>query len=423
MGQTFVEKVLSRSAKKNIKAGEIAVVEPDFSLATDNTARIARQFNSIGVEKVWDPAKIVVVFDHTVPCSTEEYANSHKIGREFIRSQQIEHFYDLQSCGGVCHQVMCEKGYAAPGLVIVGSDSHTCTSGAMNALAVGIGHTETASIWATGVIWLSCPESIKIVLDGKFKPGVSAKDLILTIIGDLGSDGANYRSIEFHGQGVLDMSIASRMTLCNMAVEAGAKNAVCPPDEKLLSFITPIAKTSHWQPTWADKDAKYFCEMHYDLGDIVPSVAKPHRVDNYSPVSEVAGIPIDQVFIGSCTNARLEDLQAAAALLKGKHVKVRTIVAPASHEILHAALLDGTVTTLVEAGCTIYTPGCACCFGAAGGILADDEICVATSNRNFKGRMGSRSSSLYLASPYTAAASAVAGKLCDPREFFRRDTP
>ncbi len=293
----------------------------------------------------------------------------------------------------------------------------------MNALAVGIGHTETASIWATGVIWLNCPETIKIVLEGNFNPGVSAKDLILTIIGDLGSDGANYRSIEFHGQGVLDMSIASRMTLCNMAVEAGAKNAVCPPDEKLLDFIKTKAKSSRWQPTWADNDAEYFCELHYRLEDIVPSVAKPHRVDNYAPVSEVAGTKIDQVFIGSCTNARLEDLQSAAAILKGRRVKVRTIVAPASQEILRSALLDGTISTLVEAGCTLYSPGCACCFGAAGGILADDEVCVATSNRNFKGRMGSRSSRLYLASPATAAASAIRGELCDPREFLRSDEP
>ncbi len=414
MGKTFAEKILSRAAGQDVKAGDIVVVCPDFCMSHENASSISETFKKIGVDRVFSPDRIVIIFDHTVPASTAEYARSQKVAREFVREQDITHFYDMNSCGGICHQIMCQEGYAVPGAVIVGTDSHTCTHGAFGAFATGIGRSEMAAVWATGEIWLSVPESIKITIDGVFPRGVYAKDLILKIIGDIGADGANYKSVELHGEAIARMSLAERMTLCNMAIEYGAKNSVCRPDEKTYDFIRGREKLTRHESVWADADAVYCRELTYHLEDIVPCVAKPHTVDNYAPVQEAIGTPVDQAFIGTCTNARLEDLRISAAILKGNRVAVRTIVIPASVAIYRDAIREGLIDIFLEAGCTVSHPGCGPCIGVSGGCLADGETVISTANRNFRGRNGAKTSQIYLASPATVAWSAVNGCISDP---------
>jgi len=418
MGKTFAEKVLGKAAGEDVKTGQVVTVEPHFCMSHDNAAPISKIFKKIGVEKVWNPDHIVFILDHAVPAPTDKHAENHKIIREFVKEQGIKHFYGVNSKGGVCHQIMCQEGYALPGLVMVGSDSHTCTYGAYGAFSTGIGRSEMAATWATGKIWFRVPESMKITVKGSFKKGVSAKDLILKIIGDIKADGADYMSVEFHGPAISQMSLAERMTLCNMGIEMGAKNAVCPPDEKVLDAIKDNAKTDKWEAIWADDDAVYAKELEYDLGELEPGVAKPHTVDNYAPVSEVAGTPIHQAFLGSCTNARIEDLREAAKILEGKEVAVRTIVIPASWKVYRKAMKEGILDILLDAGCIINNPGCGPCMGNHEGILAPGETCISTANRNFKGRMGNKESFIYLASPMTVAASAVKGAIADPREVL-----
>ena len=418
MGKTFAEKVLGKAAGEDVKTGQVVTVEPHFCMSHDNAAPISKIFKKIGVEKVWNPDHIVFILDHAVPAPTDKHAENHKIIREFVKEQGIKHFYDVNSKGGVCHQIMCQEGYALPGLVMVGSDSHTCTYGAYGAFSTGIGRSEMAATWATGKIWFRVPESMKITVKGSFKKGVSAKDLILKIIGDIKADGADYMSVEFHGPAISQISLAERMTLCNMGIEMGAKNAVCPPDEKVLDAIKDNAKTDKWEAIWADDDAVYAKELEYDLGELEPGVAKPHTVDNYAPVSEVAGTPIHQAFLGSCTNARIEDLREAAKILEGKEVAVRTIVIPASWKVYRKAMKEGILDILLDAGCIINNPGCGPCMGNHEGILAPGETCISTANRNFKGRMGNKESFIYLASPMTVAASAVKGAIADPREVL-----
>lgn len=418
MGKTFAEKVLGKAAGQDVKAGQVVTVEPHFCMSHDNAAPISKIFKKIGVDKVWNPDHLVIILDHAVPAPTDKHAENHKIIREFVKEQGIKHFYDVNSKGGVCHQIMCQEGFALPGLVMVGSDSHTCTYGAYGAFSTGIGRSEMAATWATGKIWFRVPESMKITVKGSFKKGVSAKDLILKIIGDIKADGADYMSVEFHGPAISQMSLAERMTLCNMGIEMGAKNAVCPPDEKVLEAIKDNAKTDKWEAIWADEDAIYAKELEYDLQDLEPGVAKPHTVDNYAPVSEVAGTPIHQAFLGSCTNARIEDLREAASILKGKEVAVRTIVIPASWKVYRQAMEEGLLDIFLDAGCIINNPGCGPCMGNHEGILAPGEVCISTANRNFKGRMGNKESFIYLASPMTVAASAIKGAIADPREVL-----
>jgi len=418
MGKTFAEKVLGKAAGQDVKAGQVVTVEPHFCMSHDNAAPISKIFKKIGVDKVWNPDHLVIILDHAVPAPTDKHAENHKIIREFVKEQGIKHFYDANSKGGVCHQIMCQEGFALPGLVMVGSDSHTCTYGAYGAFSTGIGRSEMAATWATGKIWFRVPESMKITAKGSFKKGVSAKDLILKIIGDIKADGADYMSVEFHGPAISQMSLAERMTLCNMGIEMGAKNAVCPPDEKVLEAIKDNAKTDKWEAIWADEDAVYAKELEYDLQDLEPGVAKPHTVDNYAPVSEVAGTPIHQAFLGSCTNARIEDLREAASILKGKEVAVRTIVIPASWKVYRQAMEEGLLDIFLDAGCIINNPGCGPCMGNHEGILAPGEVCISTANRNFKGRMGNKESFIYLASPMTVAASAIKGAIADPREVL-----
>ncbi len=416
MGQTFVEKVLARKAGlESVVPGQIITVRPDKLLTHDNTADISNKFRRIGVDKVADPNINVIVLDHVAPAANETYATHHQTIREFVAEQGISAFYDIGE--GICHQVLPEKGHAWPGAVIVGSDSHTTTHGAFGAFSAGIGRTEAAAVMATGQIWLRVPESLRLLIEGEMPERVMAKDVVLHIIGDLRADGANYCSVEFAGQTVREMSVASRMVLTNMAAEMGAKNGVVEPDEKTRAWLEGRVEREY-EEVYADPDASYERVIKYDASEIVPQVAKPHTVDNVAPVTELAGTPIDQALVGTCTDGRLEDLAAAAEILRGKRIapSVRLLVLPASREVLLAAIEQGYVSDLVSAGATLLNPGCGPCLGAHEGCMAPGEATISTANRNFKGRMGSKEAFIYLGSPATVAASALTGVITDPRE-------
>jgi 3-isopropylmalate/(R)-2-methylmalate dehydratase large subunit len=415
MGKTFAEKILAlKAGLDETVPGQIVTVQPDKLLTHDNTSAIAKTFRKIGVARVANPDMSVIIFDHVVPAANETYAQSHKETREFVREQGISAFYDIGE--GICHQVLPEHGHALPGMLIVGSDSHTPSHGALGAFAAGIGRTEAAAVMATGEIWLRVPESLRIVVDGTMPARVSAKDLILRIIGDIGADGADYQSVEFAGPAIEAMSVGGRLTLCNMAAEMGAKNAYVAPDDTTRAWLAGRTQVAY-QEVHPDPDATYTRVLHYDVSDLAPQVARPHRVDNVVPVTEIAGLEINQALIGTCTNGRLEDLQAAADILRGKHIApwVRLLVLPASREILLAAVEAGLVSDLVAAGATLLNPGCGPCLGAHEGCMAPGERTISTANRNFKGRMGSREAEIYLGSPATVAASALAGVIADPR--------
>jgi len=414
MGLTFSEKVLSQKAGRPVQAGEVVTIAPDYCLSHDNSAAIIGEFKKIGISRVKAPGKIIIILDHIVPAADEKYAQNHKTIREFVRAQELPHFFDIQH--GVCHQVLCEEGFALPGKVIMGSDSHTTTYGAFGAFAAGIGRTEAASIWATDEIWLRVPETLQVNFHGSFPEGVYAKDAVLKLIGDQGADRANYEAIEFSGPSAGDFSISSRMTMANMAAEMGAKNGYFEPDTLTVAWVR--ARTMEdFEVVVSDPDAVYEAVLSYDLSKLEPQIACPHTVDNVKPVREVQGQPVHQVLIGTCTNGRLEDLEIAARILKGRkiHPMTRTLILPASRQAYLEALRRGTIQTLSEAGCVILNPGCGPCLGAHQGLLAAGETVVSTSNRNFRGRMGHRDSEIYLASPATAAVSALEGKITDPR--------
>ena len=416
MGKTLTEKVLGRKAGKDVQAGEVVNVAPDYVLSHDNSAAIIKEFQKLGVAKVRAPEKIVIVLDHIVPAADEKYAQNHKSIREFVAEQGIPHFFDINA--GICHQVLPEQGFARPGLVIVGSDSHTPSYGALGAFAAGIGRTETACTWATDEIWLRVPETMRVDLAGRFRPGVFAKDLSLKLIGDHGAEMANYKAVEFAGPAAPSFSVGSRLTLANMSAEMGAKNGYFAPDAVALRWLEGRAR-GPFTAVSSDPDAVYESVLACDLDSLEPQVACPHTVDNVKPVTAVAGKTVDQVLIGTCTNGRLEDLEAAAAILKGRrvHPRVRVLVIPASWQVYREALASGALAALVEAGCVVLNSGCGPCLGAHEGLMAAGEACLSTSNRNFRGRMGHRDSEIYLASPATAAATAVAGAITDPREF------
>ena len=415
MGKTLSEKILGHKAGKAVSAGEVVTVAPDYCLSHDNSAAIIGEFKKLGVARVKAPEKLVIILDHIVPAADEKYAQNHKTIREFVAAQGLPNFFDIQH--GVCHQVLSEASFALPGKLIVGSDSHTTTYGAFGAFAAGIGRTEAASIWATDEIWLRVPETLRVEFSGKLSAGVYAKDVILKVIGDHGADRANYEAIEFSGPAAGDFSLASRMVMANMAAEMGAKNGYFEPDEKTLEWVRARARADY-EIVRSDPGAKYEAVLKYDLSAIEPQVACPHTVDNVKPVREVEGKPFHQALIGTCTNGRLEDLEVAARILKGKkiHPRVRALVLPASREVYVEAMRKGLLETLSEAGCVILNPGCGPCLGAHEGLLAAGEVVVSTSNRNFRGRMGNRDSEIYLASPATAAASALEGKITDPRK-------
>jgi len=412
----ITEKILAKaSATKVVHPGDIVDAGVDMVMVHDLTGPLAVEaFKRIGIPHVWDNKKIVIILDHQVPAESVKAAELHKMLRAFAKEQGIR-FYDVGR-GGICHQVMPEKGHVLPGTVIVGADSHTCTYGALGAFATGIGSTEAAAVFATGKIWLKVPETTKINVEGKFKPYVTPKDLILSIIGKVGADDATYKATEFTGSTIRDMSMAGRMTLCNMTVEMGAKNGIVEPDETTRKFLE--GRTSKpYEALKSDKDASYEKVVEFDVSQLEPVVACPSSVDNVKPASEVDA-PIEQAFIGSCTNGRIEDLRLAAKVMKGKTVKdgVRALVIPASQEVYMQAVKEGLVEIFSDSGALVCGSACGPCLGGHIGLLAAGETCVSTSNRNFIGRMGSTQASVYLASPATVAASALTGRITDPRE-------
>lgn len=419
MSQTFAQKILAKKAgREEVLPGEILTLSPDRVLSHDNTADISEKFRSLGAGEVWDRGKIVVVLDHCVPAANSQYALNHKVIREFVKDQGITNFFDLN--WGICHQVFSEEGFALPGDLILGADSHTTTYGAFGALSAGIGRSEMAGIWATGQVWLRVPESIRINIEGSLPQGVYSKDVILHIIGDLRADGALYQSVEFAGETVREMGISDRMVFCNMAAEMGAKNGVVEPDGKIVQWLQGKAQRDY-EPVYADPDAHYARVLSYEISDLTPQVACPHTVDNVKAVGEVEGRDLDQVLIGTCTNGRIEDLEIAAGILRGKRVKegTRLLVFPASWKIYREALRRGIIEVFVESGALVMNPGCGPCLGAHEGVLAPGEVCLSTANRNFRGRMGCKEAEIYLSSPATAAASAVEGKIADPRRYLR----
>ena len=418
----IIEKILANaSGKKHVSPDDIVEANIDVAMTHDLTGPLAiKSFREIGAKKVWDKDKVVIILDHLVPASSVISAGLHKIVRNFAEEQNIKNFYDVGR-GGVCHQIMPEKGHVRPGEVIVGSDSHTCTYGAFGAFATGIGSTEMAAVFATGKLWFRVPEVIKVDVEGKFQKWVTAKDMTLNIIGKIGADGAIYKGLEFGGSTIRDLTIDGRMVLCNMAVEMGAKAGIIEPDKKTLDYVN--ARTDKpFTPVKSDPDAEYERVVDVDVSDLEPQVAVPHQVDNIKPVTEIEGTEINQAFIGSCTNGRLEDLQSAAQVLKGKKIDkgVRLIVIPASQEIYLNAVNEGLIRAFMEAGATIGNPNCGPCLGGHMGIMADGEACISTSNRNFIGRMGSTKSFVYLASPATVAASALTGTITDPRKVMEK---
>ncbi len=421
MGQTFAQKVLARAGGlDSVAVGQIVTVKPAHLLTHDNTSAI---IGKIGDELeqygVVDPGLSVIVLDHVTPAANEKTATGHKQIREFVAKHKLQNFYDVGE--GICHQVLLEKGHARPGTIIVGSDSHTCSYGAVGVFATGIDRTEAASLMLTGETWLKVPPTIRITLSGSFQQGVGAKDLILRIIGDIGADGASYSAVEFDGD-ITGLSVAERFTIANMGIEMGAKIAVFPVDGKAEAFLAAsgVSRDSY-EPVWPDKDAEYVRELSYDLGALEPVVAKPHTVDNVCPVSEVAGTPINQCLLGTCTNGRLNDLNQAAKIVSGKHISpdVRFFVLPASRSVYEAATENGTLLALSRAGATILPPGCGPCLGAHQGVLAPGEVCLSTANRNFKGRMGCKEAEIYLAGPATVATSALYGVITDPRSELK----
>ena len=415
MGQTIIEKILSHNTGKAVKPGDIVTVNVDRVMLDDIMIPfIVDKVHEMGFAKVWDPDKVVLIYDHLVPASQQDDTRHFRVGDAFVEQYGIK---NIHRSDGICHQLMTEAGYVKPGHVVFGTDSHTTTYGCVGAFSTGIGYTEMASILGTGTLWVKVPETIKVVIDGELPSNVMSKDVILRLIGDLGADGATYRALEFTGSAVKSMSIASRTTMANMAIEAGAKCALFTPDEKTEEYCE-IQLDDFQKSLAGDPDAVYLKELHYKAEDFVPVMACPSQVDKIRSVSELEGTVIDQVFIGSCTNGRLEDLQAAAEILNGKSVApyVKLIVTPASRKVYQEAAACGVIRTLVEAGAIVTHPGCGLCCGRTGGILSDGERVVATNNRNFLGRMGTSKVEIYLASPKTAAACAVAGKIVIPEK-------
>jgi 3-isopropylmalate/(R)-2-methylmalate dehydratase large subunit len=422
LGMTLAEKILARaSGKQKVVPDEIVVAKVDVAMSHENADVVRKSFIEIGVEKVWDPDKIVIIFDHRVPAESERTAITHKAVREFVKKQGIKNFYDVGK-GGICHQVLPEKGHIFPGAVVVGTDSHTTTHGAFGAFSLGIGGTEMAGVWIEGELWFKVPHTIKIICEGKFKPGVYSKDLILYIIGKIKADGADYRSVEFSGSTIDEMSLSSRMVLCNLAMEMGAKVAFTPVDKKVIEFIEQRRDDKSFDHSLKpDNNAIYEKELFINVEKeiIEPQIACPHFVDNVKPLSKVGNLIIHQGVIGSCTNGRIEDLKAAAEILKGRKVAdgTRLIIIPASQEIYLEALKLNYIQTFIESGAMINPSGCGPCVGVHQGILAPGEVCISSTNRNFLGRMGSKDSFVYLASPAVVAASVITGKLTNPAKL------
>ncbi|MCB1060636.1 MAG: 3-isopropylmalate dehydratase large subunit [Calditrichaeota bacterium] len=428
MPMTLAEKILAKAAGlASVKAGDVVEPRVDLAMSHENAALVMHQFKEIfnGLEypaNVWDPSRIAIIFDHRIPAESPKTATNQKRIREFVAEQGIGKFHDIRGDqGGICHQILPEKGYVRPGTVTVGTDSHTTTHGALGSFAFGIGATEMASVWALGcALNIEVPKTIKVVVDGELSPFVSAKDVILNLIGKIKANGANYKVLEFHGSTIKNMSTSSRLVLCNMAVEAGATAGIVPPDQETVRYLTEEAKVNDtfWMES-PDPDAEYEQVVHIDGAALAPQVSCPHTVDNVKPVTEIAGKKVHQIVIGSCTNGRLDDLAAASKLLKSKkvHDDTRMLVFPASWKIYKEAMELGYLKDFMEAGAVVMNPGCGCCLGVHQGALGDGEVALSTTNRNFKGRMGNPTAEVFLCSPEVAAASAVRGEITDPREM------
>jgi 3-isopropylmalate/(R)-2-methylmalate dehydratase large subunit len=417
MGKTIAEKIIGSHAQKEVSAGEIALVGVDVCLTQDGTGPLAiRQLQKINLEKAVNPKRTVLFLDHAAPSPRRELANDHITIRKFAEKTGA----CLSDVGeGVCHQIIAES-YLNPGDILIGADSHTCTGGALGAFATGMGSTDVAVGIALGKTWLRVPETFRVEVNGKLPAGVHPKDIILHLIGTIGADGATYKALEFCGDTIEKMSQSGRFTLSNMAVEAGAKAGLIASDQTTKEFLRQQGRVSKYRKIAPDKDAVYERVIQIDASELVPMVAFPHTVDNVKPIHEARGTKVDQVFVGTCTNGRLEDLKVAVEMIKGKkkHPGVRMIIVPASKAVFLDALKAGYIRTLVDFGAAIMAPGCGPCVGVHEGILGDGESCIATMNRNFKGRMGNPEGFIYLASPATAAAAAIAGEIVDPREFL-----
>jgi len=412
---TMSEKILAKASnKEKTEAGEIVMANIDLAMTHDLTGPLSvESFNKIGTKKAWDPSKIVIPFDHQVPADSLDAVNNHIIMRKFVKEQGIENFYDVNE--GVCHQILPELGHVVPGEVIVGTDSHTCTHGALGAFATGIGSTDMAMVFSTGQLWFKVPETIQFNIEGTLKENVHGKDVILNIIGQVGADGATYKACEFTGSTVANMSVSDRIVLCNMAIEMGGKTGLVEPDEKTLHYIKNRS-SKPYKIFKTDLDAPSLETMDIDVNYLEPQVACPHNVDNVKPVSEV-DVEIDQVFLGSCTNGRISDMREAAEILKGKKIAngVRMLVIPASKEVYIKSLNEGLINIFVDSGALVCNPCCGPCLGGHVGLIGPGEVSLSTSNRNFKGRQGSPDGEVYLSSAVVAAASAIEGKIVSPQ--------
>ena len=415
VGKTIAEKILSKKSGKDARAGQIVIADVDYVMVNDVTGPIAfREYDKLGTDELYKD-KMVLIPDHYVPAKDIDSAAQAKEMREFAQKHQIPNYFEIGK-SGVCHQLMVEEGFAAPGRLIVGADSHTCTYGAVNALSTGIGSTEAAAVFATGKLWFKVPETIKVVVKGEFNRYVGGKDLILRIITDIGVDGANYKAFEFHGD-VQNISVPDRLAISNMAIEAGGKAGIFPCDDLTREYIKDSVR-GEYEPVEADNDAVYCRTLEYDLSKLEPFVSYPHLPSNGRPVRE-ADVRIDQAYLGSCTNGRIEDMRIGAEIVKGRHVApgVRMIVVPASQRVLKQMADEGLIDIFIEAGAFVSGPTCGACLGGYMGILAPGEVAVASTNRNFIGRMGAKDSFVYLAGPAVVVASAVAGRIVTPDDL------
>lgn len=416
-GKTIIEKIIANHAGQEVEAGDIVIADVDFMMGQDGTSPLTIQaLKEMGIEDPHDANKVAMVIDHSSPSPSEGVSALHDMMRKFTYQRDIK-LYDIGE--GVCHQLMPERGHVVPGNLVIGADSHTCTYGAINAFATGVGSTDLAAAIASGKLWFKVPETIKFQLEGTLPAGVFSKDVILYLIGQVTADGATYKAVEFSGPVIDKMSVEARFTISNMAIEMGGKAGLMEADEKTIDWVKKHSKKP-FTPVSADENAIYEKIYNYDLSDLEPQVAKPHTVDNVSPIGEVEGTPIQQAVLGTCTNGRLEDLRIAASILKGHKVKtgVRFVVAPASKDIYLKAMNEGTLQILIEAGAAVVTPGCGPCVGTHNGVPANGENIISTANRNFKGRMGNNKAFIYLGSPATVAASAIEGKITDPRKYI-----
>ncbi|MEA1961653.1 MAG: 3-isopropylmalate dehydratase large subunit [Bacillota bacterium] len=417
MSKTIAEKILSLKSGLDAKANDIVVADLDFTMGQDGTSGLAiNAFEEMNGTAVFDPAKVAMVIDHSAPSPLQGVSALHKQMREFARKQDI-HFYDIGD--GVCHQLLPEQGHVVPGNLVIGADSHTCTYGAINVFSTGVGSTDLAAGIASGKLWFKVPETFKFVLNGKLPKGVYSKDLILYLIGDVTADGATYMAAEYVGEAIDNLSVEARFTISNMAIEMGAKCGLMRADQKTIDWVK--AHSSHeFTPVEADANAVYARVKEYDVSNLEPQIAKPHTVDNVSPISQVAGTKIQQGVIGTCTNGRIEDLRIAASILKGRkiHRDARLVVAASSRQVMLQAMSEGLIQTFVESGAAVVTPGCGPCVGTHNGVPSDGENVISTANRNFKGRMGNPNAFVYLGSPATVAASVLCGEITDPREFL-----